>query len=74
MIVELQQYIQGETVYIPRKRDHYRKWGSCSGARDMIDERNAAIKTSFDSGKTIDNLALEHCLSIDTIKKIVYKK
>jgi Mor family transcriptional regulator len=72
LIAEIQKYVQGETLYIPKPEKTYRKWGSCSGARKSIDERNVSIKHAFTNGKSIDQLADEHFLSIETIKKIVY--
>ncbi|MGX6445674.1 CD3324 family protein [Neobacillus sp. K501] len=72
LIEEIQKYIQGETIYIPKPETTYRKWGSCSGGRKFIDERNASIRRAFKTGKRISELADEHFLSIETIKKIVY--
>lgn len=75
LIVEIQKYVQGETIYIPKPEKSYRKWGSLSGGRRMLDRRNTAIKNAFASGnRTIQQLAEEHFLSIETIKKIVYSK
>jgi Mor family transcriptional regulator len=72
LIVEIQKYIQGETLYIPKQETEYQKWGTASGGRRMIDRRNAAIKNSFSSGCSIQQLAEEYYLSTETIKKIVY--
>jgi Mor family transcriptional regulator len=72
LIAEIQKYVQGETIYIPKPEAAYRKWGACSGGRKLIDDRNASIKNSFKSGTSIQQLAEEHFLSIETIKKIVY--
>ncbi|MDN3018388.1 CD3324 family protein [Paenibacillus sp. BSR1-1] len=74
LIAEIQKYVQGETLYIPKPETAYQKWGSCSGGRKLIDERNASIKRAFKSGRSIDQLAEEHFLSIETIKKIVYSR
>ncbi|WP_040205995.1 CD3324 family protein [Neobacillus jeddahensis] len=74
LIAEIQKYVQGETLYIPKPETTYRKWGSCSGGRKLIDERNAAIKEAFQNGNSIPQLAEEHFLSIETIKKIVYRR
>lgn len=74
LITEIQQYIQGESIYIPRPVSSRQKWGSCSGSRKWIDERNDSIRTSFRSGSTIQELANEYFLSTETIKKIVYKR
>ncbi|CRK82107.1 helix-turn-helix domain of resolvase [Neobacillus massiliamazoniensis] len=72
LITEIQKYVQGETIYIPKPVTAYRKWGTCSGGRKLIDKRNSAIKSAFISGCSIQQLAEEYFLSIETIKKIVY--
>lgn len=72
LLVEIQKYIQGETIYIPKLKKTYQKWGSHSGGRKFIDDRNNAIKHAFKNGRAIQQLAEEYFLSIETIKKIVY--
>ncbi|QRG66701.1 CD3324 family protein [Brevibacillus choshinensis] len=74
LIEEIQKYVQGETIYIPKPETTYQKWGTRSGTRKMIDDRNRAMKASFKRGVSIDQLAIDHCLSVETIKKIVYTK
>lgn len=74
LIAEIQKYVQGETIYIPKSKASRRKWGSCSGARKEMDERNASIKYAFQNGSSIQRLAEEYFLSCETIKKIVYTK
>jgi Mor family transcriptional regulator len=74
LLIEIQSYIQGETLYIPKTKKSYRKWGSRSGARVLLDERNSCIREDFNRGVKIDQLADNYHLSCETIKKIVYKK
>lgn len=74
LIAEIQKYIQGETLYIPKQESHYQKWGTRSGGRKRLDERNTTIKQAFKNGSSIDQLAMEYFLSPETIKKIVYTK
>jgi Mor family transcriptional regulator len=74
LIVEIQKYVQGETIYIPKPEITHQKWGTSSGGRKLIDDRNTAIKHAFKSGSTITQLSEEYFLSIETIKKIVYSK
>lgn len=74
LLVEIQKYVQGQTIYIPKPETTYQKWGTRSGGRKLIDDRNTLIKSAFKSGRTIHQLAEEHCLAIETIKKIVYSK
>ncbi|MBT2698611.1 hypothetical protein J7E79_14455 [Bacillus sp. ISL-40] len=74
LIREIQKYVQGETIYIPKPEMTYRKWGTLSGGRKLLDQRNSNIKSAFISGTSIQDLADEYFLSIETIKKIVYSK
>jgi Mor family transcriptional regulator len=72
LIAEIQKYVQGETVYIPKQEKEYQKWGTSSGGRRLLDRRNASIRNSFNSGSSIQQLAEEYYLSTETIKKIIY--
>ncbi|PGL72212.1 CD3324 family protein [Bacillus sp. AFS055030] len=74
LLLEIQKYVQGETLYIPKSEKGHKKWGSRSGTRKLIDNRNKAIKEAFKNGQSIEQLAKEYFLSVETIKKIVYTK
>lgn len=74
LLLEIQKYVQGETLYIPKSEKVQKKWGSRSGTRKLIDNRNKAIKEAFKNGQSIEQLAKEYFLSVETIKKIVYTK
>ncbi|NOU98737.1 CD3324 family protein [Paenibacillus planticolens] len=74
LIMEIQQYVQGETIYIPKQEKEYNHWGSLSGGRQWIDHRNAAIRHAFKTKSNIEQLAKDYFLSIETIKKIVYSR
>lgn len=56
-----------EAIYIPKQKGTYQKWGSLSGGRKKIDERNNCIKNEFYNGKSISQLAQEYFLSTETI-------
>lgn len=72
LIMEIQKYIHGGAIYIPRPETEYKKWGTSSGSRKWLDRRNATIRDSFSNGRSIPQLAEEYHLSTETIKKIVY--
>jgi len=74
LMKEIQKYIQGETIYIPKEKPTHQRWGAKSGGRKRLDERNAAIRASFQKGKSIPQLADDYFLSVESIKKIVYKR
>jgi len=72
LLREVQKYVQGSLMYIPRAAESRLGWGEVSGARENFDRRNAAIRCAKASGKRIDDLADEFGLSSDGIRKILY--
>ena len=73
LIDEIQKYCQGQYVYIPKEQGIRSKWGTKSGVRKELEIRNNEIKTKFHNGESKEALAEDYCLSISSIKKIVYE-
>ena len=73
LLKELQQYVSGENLYVPR-RESRRQWGESSGARRYYQERNERIVHQFQQGKSLEALAAEFHLSVDSIRKLVYSQ
>lgn len=74
LLDEIQKYVQGEYLYIPKSEGTKKGWGVKSGAREELVRRNNEIRKSFKEGASIDDLAEAYYLSFNTIKKIVYSK
>lgn len=72
LLKEVQKYASGENLYIPRNEDR-KKWGHGSGARMFYKQRNEEIRNKYFHKTSFDDLAEEYCLSVETIRKIVYK-
>ncbi|WP_347553157.1 CD3324 family protein (plasmid) [Pseudalkalibacillus hwajinpoensis] len=72
LITEIQKYVQGKTLYIPKLKGNYEKWGECSGIRAYIKARNLSLKKDFAAGATFESLMEKYWLSEETIKKVVY--
>ncbi len=71
MIKLLQQYVDGEYLYIPRKEGEKKTWGEMSGARSLLKERNQEIYKKYRSGRTAEELAMEYFLSEQSIRRIL---
>jgi len=71
LLSSIQQYIQGDYLYIPIRQEKKRQWGECSGYKWMLQERNAEILQSFDSGTTVKVLAQQYYLSEHSIRRII---
>jgi len=74
LLNEIQKYITGEILYIPQPEGTKNPWGSKTGSKQEIINRNKQIKFEKENGKTIEEIMLKYNLSYDTIKKIVYIK
>ena len=72
LLSEIQKYVQGALVYVPRQGTERLGWGHKNGTRAELDKRNTAIRAAKAGGRTIDDLADEYCLSADGIRKILY--
>lgn len=73
LLEELQGYIQGELLYIPKKSEQRVKWGENSGSRQEIASRNAEIFGCHRSGSSVAELQGKYHLSEESIRKIISK-
>lgn len=63
-IIELiQQYVDGESIYIPRKQTNRQDWGSSTGMRQELSLRNQEIYADYVAGGRITDLAGKYFLS-----------
>jgi len=74
LLKEIQKYVQGEMVYIPKEPNDHIKWGAKSGARNALRARNENIVSLYKSGTSVAQLADSYHLCEDTIRKIIYRK
>jgi len=74
LLSQVQEYITGELIYIPKKEQTRRGWGEVNGARKAFQQRNDEIRRRYLSGFSIHELANAYHLSEDSIRKIVMCK
>jgi len=67
----IQEYVDGEYLYIPRKEEEQKKWGEQSGSSDTLKERNAQIYLKYIKGAEILDLAQQYYLSDKSIRRII---
>ena len=73
LLRHVQKYAAGKLLYIPAG-EVKRPWGETSGYRRCLMERNREMKERFRAGTGIDQLADMYCLSVESVKRIVYSK
>ncbi|GGF79019.1 hypothetical protein GCM10010912_25090 [Paenibacillus albidus] len=73
LLEELQGYIQGELLYIPKKTEQRVRWGENSGSRQEIASRNEEIYGCHRDGCSVTELQKKYHLSEESIRKIISK-
>jgi len=74
-ILELiQNYVDGEYIYIPRKEDNKKSWGENTDYRKEIEKRNSMIYEEYKTGVKIKILSEKYFLSEKSIQRIVLQK
>lgn len=69
LVQELQNYVQAGYLYVPARAKQHKAWGSLSGYRAELAQRNAAIGAQYRAGVSVDALATQYHLSAATGKK-----
>lgn len=71
LLKELQQYVQGEMIYVPGNREIRTGWGESNGTREKYSSRNKEIILLYRSGVSKEAIADQYHLSECSIKKII---
>lgn len=71
LLNEIQKYIDGEYIYIPRKENNRKKWGEIKQHQQQKLLRNQAIYLHYQSGVSVNELAGSYYLSPKTIYNIL---
>lgn len=71
LIELIQEYVDGESIYIPRKESSRREWGEQTSIREELKERNLNIYYEYKEGYNISRLAEKYYLSEKSIQRIV---
>lgn len=74
MIKAIQEYIDGEFLYVPRKDGKQKAWGEKNGTKDMLKNRNSDIFQKYNQGITVKKLAIMYYLSEQSIRRIIREK
>lgn len=67
----IQEYVDGQMLYIPRKEGCQRSWGAGTDTKKDLQCRNNQIYTAYQSGSTIKELAEDYCLAEKSIQRII---
>jgi hypothetical protein len=74
LLQQLQEFVEGELIYIPRRSEQRAGWGAVNGTRLKLEKRNREIHLLYRSGVTVHELAERYHLSADSIRKVLQKQ
>ena len=73
LVEEIQKYVDGQLLYIPRRDENSLSWGEKNGTKEKLAERNQKIVNGYYSGLTIEALSKEYYLSEKRIQGIIHE-
>lgn len=73
LIELIQQYVDGKNIYIPRKADHRKEWGTDTQIRQELRARNCEIFREYQDGRKVSELSCKYYLSEKSIQRIIRK-
>lgn len=74
LIERIQQYVDGESIYIPRKSSHRRAWGAGTRIREELLRRDRQIYEEHLAGSSTEELACRYYLSEKSIQRILRRQ
>ncbi len=71
LLEAIQQYVDGEIIYIPKKEK--RSWGSGTSSKEFFCKRNERIYEAYQNGISTKELSRTFSLSEKSIQRILRK-
>lgn len=71
LIKQLQEYVSGDYLYVPRKEGEQKAWGEKSGTKAYLKERNQEIYIKYQEGQALQKLCEDYYLSEQSVRRII---
>ncbi|MBK1812248.1 hypothetical protein JHL18_16620 [Clostridium sp. YIM B02505] len=74
IIEQIQKYIDGGYIYIPRKDENKKAWGENTDTKKQLSDRDNEILYKYSSGVPVKILAEHYFLTESSIRRIIRNK
>lgn len=71
LLEKVQEYVDGECIYIPRLAGNKQEWGANTASREELLIRNRQIYVDYMKGQNTDSLSQKYFLSLKSIQRII---
>lgn len=74
LLEQVQKYVDGEFIYIPRKSGNKKEWGTKTSTRKELQQRNIQIYEDYLARNSQQELSEKYFLSLKSIQRIIRKQ
>ncbi len=71
VLVLVQQYVDGQMIYIPRKSDCHKSWGAGTQTKKDLMVRNQRMYEEYLSGTSVSELSGRYFLTEKSVQRII---
>lgn len=71
LIEQIQKYVDGKVIYIPKKQKNKKQWGENTDTKQVLALRNCQICSDRQNGMTIKQLSEKYFLMEKSIQRIL---
>ena len=71
VLAVVQQYVEGEMLYIPKRSDSKRAWGAGTETKKTLELRNARMYDMYCKGVSLKELSDEFFLTEKSVQRIM---
>jgi len=71
LLEKVQEYVDGDFIYIPRKSGNKKEWGTRTSTRQELYKRNTQIYEDYLAGHSSQGLSRKYFLSLKSIQRII---
>ena len=71
LIEKIQEYVDGQVIYIPKIKSKKCKWGEKTDTKAYFKERNFEIYNRYKNGMTVFELSEKYFLTPKSIQRII---
>lgn len=74
ILKQIQNYVQGEIIYIPKEAYNKKSWGENTNTKETLNKRNEQIYEDYKKGFSVLELSEKYFLVEESIRRILRKK
>ena len=71
IILQIQDYIEGAVIYIPKRSENKKLWGDGTDTKEILSIRNKKLYCDYCNGVSVHQLAQKYFLAEKSVQRII---